>query len=93
MYSIRNSANERVNDVIIAVNAIIQNGVDAGTMNDTDANVLHEAIILLRTNTKLLNSTITFNEFILSFNANSRASAFMTSNDNTSNTNAVNPNI
>ena len=51
----------------IAANAIIQYKVDTGTLSKTNANILRDALIRIRTETKFLNSIIKFSESIMAF--------------------------
>ena len=44
----------RDNDVIIAVNAIIQKGIAAGTMSDNDADILRDLLIRIKQDAKLI---------------------------------------
>ena len=71
MSSTNNSIDERVNNITIGVNDIIQYKLDAGTITEEDANVIHDMLIRIRTNPELLNVIIEFNESYLSMNGNS----------------------
>ena len=71
MSSTNNSIDERVNNITIGVNAIIQYKLDAGTITEEDANVIRDMLIRIRTNPELLNVIIEFNESYLAVNGNS----------------------
>ena len=63
------TTDEHVNNITIAVNAInaiIENNVAAGTMNDTDANLLLDMLIRIQTDTAFLNVLINFSLSFLS---------------------------
>ena len=68
MSSINNSFDERVNNITIGVNAVIQYKLDAGIINEEDANVLRDMLIRIRTNLELLKVIIDFNESFLAMN-------------------------
>ena len=70
MSSTSNSINERINNITIGVNAIIQYKLYAGTITEEDANILRDMLIRIRTNPELLNVIIDFNESFLAMNGN-----------------------
>ena len=49
MSSTNNSIDERVNNITIGVNAIIQYKLNTGTITEEDANVLRYMLIRIRT--------------------------------------------
>ena len=53
---------EHINNINIAVNSIIQYRVDAGSLSNTNANTLREALIHIRDDTKFLNAIIKYYE-------------------------------
>ena len=75
-----NYMNERVNNITIGVNAIIQYQLDAGTITEKDSNVLRDILIRIRTNPELLNVIIDFNEFFLAMNTIWVSNTFGSSN-------------
>ena len=70
MSSTSNSINERINNITIGVNAIIQYKLYTGTITEEDANILRDMLIRIRTNPELLNVIIDFNESFLAMNGN-----------------------
>ena len=61
---------ERVNDINILINDIIQFKLADGTINDVEANVLRDMRIRIQNNTELLDAIINFNKSFLALNAN-----------------------
>ena len=58
---------ERDNDITVAVNAIIQKGIAAGTMSDNDADILRDLLIRIKQNAKLIAAYSKFSNCISGF--------------------------
>ena len=70
MSATSNSFDQRVKNITICANAIIQYKLDAGTITEKDTNVLRNTLIRIRTNPKLKDVIIDFNESSLAINGN-----------------------
>ena len=74
-------ADEHDNDITIAVNAIIQKGIAAGTMDDNDADILRDLLIRIKEDAKLITAYSKFSSFISGLNFHCITDASTVSND------------
>ena len=70
MSSTSNSINERLNNYSTSLSNANKNGLDNGTLTETDAKIIRKVLIRIQTETELLNAIKKFNASFLNLDIN-----------------------